>query len=592
MKNNERLSGILLHPTSLPSPYGIGDLGAAAYRFVDFLEKAGQHLWQILPLTHTGYGDSPYQSFSAYAGQPLLISPDHLKELGLVDAAGLADVPPGCPEAVDYGAIIPWKQSVYEKAYTCFLDASPRRLPLYTEFLDFVQAEKDWLDDYALFMACKSVNGGVSWLEWEDKYRMPTPEFKEKLRGTLKEQIGFYQFLQFIFYKEWMQLKSYANDHGVRIIGDIPIFVSMDSADVWANQHLFQLDTKGFPLRVAGVPPDYFSATGQLWGNPLYDWEAHEKEGFSWWISRIRHQLKSLDILRIDHFRGFESYWAVPYGEETAIHGKWVPAPGYELFRAIQEALGDELPIIAEDLGIITPEVDALRQEFHFPGMKVLQFAFDNLGENDYLPYRFTTPDCVCYTGTHDNDTTLGWYRTLSPECQQRIRRYIRCTDDDTRISREMIAAALGSIAGYVIFPLQDVLGYGSSARMNTPGTASGNWSWRFTEGALREELAQALREDTLLYGRYHMPEPAAEEPAKEETLAENHSLDEKTAPAGNDSPAGKDTLAGNDSPAGKDALAGNDSMNGQDTLADSAADGTSDGTAAKGSLLNGGDDR
>ncbi len=592
MKNNERLSGILLHPTSLPSPYGIGDLGAAAYRFVDFLEKAGQHLWQILPLTHTGYGDSPYQSFSAYAGQPLLISPDHLKELGLVDAAGLADVPPGCPEAVDYGAIIPWKQSVYEKAYTCFLDASPRRLPLYTEFLDFVQAEKDWLDDYALFMACKSVNGGVSWLEWEDKYRMPTPEFKEKLRGTLKEQIGFYQFLQFIFYKEWMQLKSYANDHGVRIIGDIPIFVSMDSADVWANQHLFQLDTKGFPLRVAGVPPDYFSATGQLWGNPLYDWEAHEKEGFSWWISRIRHQLKSLDILRIDHFRGFESYWAVPYGEETAIHGKWVPAPGYELFRAIQEALGDELPIIAEDLGIITPEVDALRQEFHFPGMKVLQFAFDHLGENDYLPYRFTTPDCVCYTGTHDNDTTLGWYRTLSPECQQRIRRYIRCTDDDTRISREMIAAALGSIAGYVIFPLQDVLGYGSSARMNTPGTASGNWSWRFTEGALREELAQALREDTLLYGRYHMPEPAAEEPAKEETLAENHSLDEKTAPAGNDSPAGKDTLAGNDSPAGKDTLAGNDSMNGQDTLADSAADGTSDGTAAKGSLLNGGDDR
>ena len=568
MKNNERLSGILLHPTSLPSPYGIGDLGAAAYRFVDFLEKAGQHLWQILPLTHTGYGDSPYQSFSAYAGQPLLISPDHLKELGLVDAAGLADVPPGCPEAVDYGAIIPWKQSVYEKAHTRFLDASPRRLPLYTEFLDFVQAEKDWLDDYALFMACKSVNGGVSWLEWEDKYRMPTPEFKEKLRGTLKEQIGFYQFLQFIFYKEWMHLKSYANDHGVRIIGDIPIFVSMDSADVWANQHLFQLDTKGFPLRVAGVPPDYFSATGQLWGNPLYDWEAHEKEGFSWWISRIRHQLKSLDILRIDHFRGFESYWAVPYGEETAIHGKWVPAPGYELFRAIQEALGDELPIIAEDLGIITPEVDALRQEFHFPGMKVLQFAFDNLGENNYLPYRFTTPDCVCYTGTHDNDTTLGWYRTLSPECQQRIRRYIRCTDDDTRISREMIAAALGSIAGYVIFPLQDVLGYGSSARMNTPGTASGNWSWRFTEGALREELAQALREDTLLYGRYHMPEPAAEEPAKEETLAGNHSLDEKTAPAGNDSPAGKDTLA------------------------DSAADGTSDGTAAKGSLLNGGDDR
>ena len=506
MENNERLSGILLHPTSLPSPYGIGDLGEAAYRFVDFLERAGQHLWQILPLTHTGYGDSPYQSFSAYAGQPLLISPAHLAELGLLSAADLADVPCGSPESVDYGTIIPWKQAVFEKAYTRFMDASPKRPPLYTEFLDFVQKEQDWLEDYALFMACKSANNGESWLKWEDKYRIPTPEFKEKLSVTLKEQIGFYQFLQFIFYKEWLALKAYANSHGVRIIGDIPIFVSMDSADVWANQGLFQLDSKGFPLKVAGVPPDYFSATGQLWGNPLYDWEAHKKDGFSWWISRIRHQLKSLDILRIDHFRGFESYWSIPYGEKTAINGKWVPAPGYELFRAIQEALGDGLPIIAEDLGIITAEVDALRREFRFPGMKVLQFAFDNLGENDYLPYRFTTTDCVCYTGTHDNDTTLGWYKTLSPDCQRRVRMYTRCSDDETRISRELIAAALGSIAGYVIFPLQDVLGYGSAARMNTPGTAAGNWSWRFTEGALREELADALREDTVLYGRYHLP--------------------------------------------------------------------------------------
>ena len=512
MKNSERLSGILLHPTSLPSPYGIGDLGDAAYRFVDFLKKAGQHLWQILPLTHTGYGDSPYQSFSAYAGQPLLISPAHLMELGLLTADDLADVPPCCPDSVDYGAIIPWKQSVYEKAYAHFMNAGPKELPLYTEYLDFIQEEQGWLNDYALFMACKSENGGVSWLEWEDKYRMPAPEFKEKLRSTLKEKIGFYQFLQFIFYKEWHALKTYANEHDVRIIGDIPIFVSMDSADVWANQHLFQLDSKGFPLKVAGVPPDYFSATGQLWGNPLYDWEAHEKEGFSWWISRIRHQLKSLDILRIDHFRGFESYWAIPYGEKTAINGKWIPAPGYDLFHAIQDALGDDLPIIAEDLGIITPEVDALRKEFHFPGMKVLQFAFDNLGESDYLPYRFTDPDCVCYTGTHDNDTTLGWYKTLSQDCQRRLRRYVRCTDDDTRICRELIAAALGSIAGYVIFPLQDVLGYGSSARMNTPGTASGNWSWRFSEGALREELAETLREDTMLYGRYHLPMPEAEE--------------------------------------------------------------------------------
>ncbi len=524
MKNNERLSGILLHPTSLPSPYGIGDLGETAYRFVDFLVKAEQHLWQILPLTHTGYGDSPYQSFSAYAGQPLLISPAHLMELGLVTAADLLNVPSGDPESVDYGSIIPWKQSVFKKAYTHFMDAGPKLLSLHTEFSDFIQEEQAWLDDYALFMACKSANNGVSWLDWEDKYRRPTPEFKQKLCSALKEQIGFYQFLQFIFYKEWLALKDYANSRGVKIIGDIPIFVSMDSADVWANQHLFQLDTKGYPLKVAGVPPDYFSATGQLWGNPLYDWEAHEKEGFSWWISRIQHQLKSLDILRIDHFRGFESYWSIPYGEKTAINGKWVPAPGYELFRAIQKALGDDLPIIAEDLGIITPEVDALRREFRFPGMKVLQFAFDNMGENDYLPYRFTTPDCVCYTGTHDNDTTLGWYRTLSSDCQRRIRRYTRCTDDETRIGRELIAAALGSIAGYVIFPLQDVLGYDSSARMNTPGTASGNWSWRFTEGALRDELAFALREDTILYGRYHMPDQQTDnEPDTNDELLKEH---------------------------------------------------------------------
>lgn len=546
MKNTERLSGILLHPTSLPSPYGIGDLGETAYGFVDFLEKAGQHLWQILPLTHTGYGDSPYQSFSAYAGQPLLISPAHLLKLGLVTSADLADVPPCKPDAVDYGSIIPWKQAVYEKAYTHFMDASPQRLPLYMEYLDFIQEEKDWLDDYALFMACKSANDGVSWLEWEDKYRMPSPEFKEKLRNTLKEQIGFYQFLQFIFYKEWLALKTYANDHGVRIIGDIPIFVSMDSADVWANQHLFQLDTKGFPLKVAGVPPDYFSATGQLWGNPLYAWDAHEEDGFSWWISRIRHQLRSLDILRIDHFRGFESYWAVPYGEKTAINGKWVPAPGYELFRAIQESLGDELPIIAEDLGIITPEVDALRSKFHFPGMKVLQFAFDNLGENDYLPYRFTTPDCVCYTGTHDNDTTLGWYRNLNQDCQRRIRKYTRCTDDETRISRELIAAALGSIARYVIFPLQDVLGYGSSARMNTPGTASGNWSWRFTEGALRDELADSLREDTVLYGRYHMPEPQADDEALPEDNLGTNELTSEDMCGGDKAGTLPDTHCGN----------------------------------------------
>ena len=532
MRDNERLSGILLHPTSLPSPYGIGDLGQTAYEFVDFLEKAGQHLWQILPLTHTGYGDSPYQSFSAYAGQPLLISPLHLTELGLLDSGDLAGVPDSDPEHIDYGRIIPWKQAILKKAYARFTDRTYQSRPLYKEFLDFVQVESGWLTDYALFMACKDVNGGVSWLKWDDRLRRPTEVFKQTLRKTLKEEIGFYQFMQFIFYKEWLALKAYANGHGVQIIGDIPIFVSMDSADVWANQHLFQLDSKGFPLKVAGVPPDYFSATGQLWGNPLYDWDAHEEDGFSWWISRIRHQLRSLDILRIDHFRGFEAYWSVPYREKTAINGKWIPAPGYELFQAIQEALGDGLPIIAEDLGIITPEVDALRRAFRFPGMKVLQFAFDSLGESDYLPHRFTTTDCICYTGTHDNDTSLGWYQNLSCECRKKVRLYTRSTDD-LKPGWELIRTALSSIAGYAIFPLQDVLGYGSDARMNTPGTASGNWNWRFADGVLRSELAEKLKELTVLYGRHTIDEPEEDAaPASTEDSVEEVTLSTEDANA------------------------------------------------------------
>lgn len=500
--NNERLSGILLHPTSLPSPYGIGDLGEAAYEFVDFLTEAGQHLWQILPLTHTGYGDSPYQSFSAFAGQPLLISISHLKELELIHDGDLYDCPTGDADHVDYGAVIPWKQNIFKIAYARFMDPDYHNEALRHTFRQFIEEEGYWLNDYALFMACKDANNGVSWLKWDDEYRLPTDEFKSRLWDTLAYEIGFYQFLQFIFFDEWLQLKSYANKHGVQIIGDIPIFVSMDSADVWANQHLFQLDSKGYPLKVAGVPPDYFSATGQLWGNPLYKWDAHKEERFAWWIARIRHQLGSLDILRIDHFRGFEAYWSIPYGEETAINGEWVKAPGYELFQAIQNALGDDLPIIAEDLGIITAEVDALREAFRFPGMKVLQFAFDSTGESAYLPHQFTSPDCVCYTGTHDNDTSLGWYMTLNPDCQEKVCRYTHCADV-AYISRDLIGTALGSIARYAIFPMQDVLGYGSSARMNTPGVASGNWSWRYKDGVLTEELAKELKEMSRLYGRY-----------------------------------------------------------------------------------------
>lgn len=495
-----RTSGILLHPTSLPAPYGIGDLGQAAYDFVHFLEKSGQHLWQILPLTHTGYGDSPYQSFSAFAGQPLLISPDLLLGLHLLTEEDLLDCPQTDMEHIDYGTIIPWKMNLLRIAHKRFLDAPQHSLE--DKYQSFCGENASWLEDYSLFMALKDLNGGVSWLEWEDVYRMPDEQTKSDLRSRFEQETDFYCFIQFIFFQQWGQLKSYANAHGIRIIGDIPIFVSMDSADVWANQHLFQLDTKGFPTSVAGVPPDYFSATGQLWGNPLYAWDVHKREGYTWWISRIKNQLKILDILRIDHFRGFEAYWSIPYGEDTAINGRWLKGPGEDLFSAIQHALGNDLPIIAEDLGVITPEVEALRDAFSFPGMRVLQFAFEDTGESTFLPHNFTTPNCVCYTGTHDNDTTRGWYETLRKDCRKKLRRYLNMKKQEPA-SLSMIRACLGSTAAYAIFPLQDLLDIGKDGRMNTPGVAAGNWNWRFSQDALTKKLAKKLKKLSQLYGRY-----------------------------------------------------------------------------------------
>lgn len=495
-----RVSGILLHPTSLPSPYGIGDLGQEAYQFVDFLKEAGQHLWQVLPLTHTGFGDSPYQSFSAFAGQPLLISPEHLLGLGLLTHANLLSCPNTDPDYVDYGRIIPWKMALLRIAHANFLELDDPEMM--KDYQDFCTKNADWLDDYSLFMALKDHNNGKSWLEWDAEYRKPAETLKQTLREVLKKECGFYCFIQFIFFLEWAKLKKYANEQGISIIGDIPIFVSMDSADVWANQRLFQLDAKGFPTAVAGVPPDYFSATGQLWGNPLYDWDAHENEGFTWWISRIDHQLQSLDILRIDHFRGFEAFWSVPYGEETAVNGKWVKGPSHKLFAAIQRTLGDELPIIAEDLGVITEEVETLRDAFAFPGMKVLQFAFEDTGESSFLPHNFTTTNCVCYTGTHDNNTTKGWFETLRHDCRQKTKRYLNMGEYDS-ISYHMVRACLASIAAYAIFPAQDLLDLGSEGRMNTPGAAAGNWSWRMKKGALTGGHARELKELSQLYGRY-----------------------------------------------------------------------------------------
>lgn len=504
MIQNERLSGILLHPTSFPSPYGIGDLGKEAYAFVDFLKEAGQRLWQILPLTHTGYGDSPYQSFSAFAGQPLLISPEHLISMGFLKEKELSDCPMSDSEHIDYGAIIPWKEQILSLAYRRFAAKKENDRELKNSFRIFCEEQRCWLSDYALFMACKKIHGGVSWLEWKEEYRRPARDFKEELFRTLSDDIEYYKFLQFIFFREWKELKLYANKNEIKIIGDIPIFVSMDSADVWANQHLFQLDTKGFPTCVAGVPPDYFSATGQLWGNPLYNWNAHRNENFAWWVSRIRTQLTNLDILRIDHFRGFEAYWSIPYGEETAVNGQWIKAPGYELFNAVRNSLGNDLPIIAEDLGIITAEVNALREHFGFPGMKVLQFAFESAGESDYLPHRYRNPLCVCYTGTHDNDTSLGWYETLSQECKDKVLRYTNNSDKD-RLNLDFIRLAESSIAAYAVFPLQDVLGLGSAGRMNIPGVPSGNWNWRYKKGALLPSHAKELRDMTILYGRYEI---------------------------------------------------------------------------------------
>lgn len=495
---NKRVSGILLHPTSLPSPYGIGDLGQEAYDFIDFLHASGQHIWQVLPLTPTGFGDSPYQSFSAFAGQPLLISPAHLLKLNLITTEELADCPASIPTQVDYGTIIPWKNALLRKAYGRFVAQADDKFQ--KEYFVFCKENAEWLDDYALFMACKATHEGRDWLSWDEEYRNPTPAFRSSLMKDLSEEIGYYRFIQFLFFTEWFALKEYANKKDILIIGDIPIFVSMDSADVWANKHLFQLDTKGYPLAVAGVPPDYFSATGQLWGNPLYDWKTHETDDYKWWIRRIRHQLALTDYIRIDHFRGFEAYWSIPAGDETAVNGKWIKGPDAALFEAMQKALGKDLPIIAEDLGLITPEVNALRDKFAFPGMKVLQFAFNTEEESTFLPHQLDTTNCVCYTGTHDNDTTKGWYENAPEIFRDKVRRYMNT--DGGQIHRDFIRTCLGTIATYAIIPMQDVLGLGSEARMNTPSVAEDNWSWRFEKKDLQEHLAKDLATLTTLYGR------------------------------------------------------------------------------------------
>ena len=454
----DRLSGILVHPTSFPSPYGIGDLGSGAYDFIDFLAASGQTLWQVLPLGPTGFGDSPYQGPSAFAGQPLIISPEKLIEKGLLTQEDTQPMPEWDPHKVDYGPAIQYKYGLLRKAFETFRHTPDKTM--LEDFGKFCKKEKDWLDDYCLFMAGKDAHEGRCWLDWEEDLKLPTPASRKKWEEKLAAEIRYYKFIQFIFRMQWDELRDYAHENNVEIIGDIPIFVALDSCDVWANKDYFQLDTKGYPTAVAGVPPDYFSATGQLWGNPLYDWKYQKKTGYKWWVDRVRHQLELVDHLRIDHFRGFEAYWSVPADEETAINGEWKEGPCEDLFLTLRKELGEDLPIFAEDLGIITPEVEHLRDRFGFPGMKVLQFGFGDMTDRKYIPHYYTTVNCLCYTGTHDNDTTAGWYAVQPEEVRDRVRRY--GNTDAGRVSRDFIRFALGSIARYAIFPIQDLMMLGS----------------------------------------------------------------------------------------------------------------------------------
>lgn len=502
-----RASGILLHPTSLPGPFGIGDLGPEAYAFADFLEAAGQSLWQVLPLGPTGYGDSPYACYSAFAGNTLLVSPEQLIADSLLTKGDLANLPEFQTERVDFEAVHKYKDAVLRHAFTSFkreLDANVRDV-----FAEFCRRKASWLDDYALFRALKDAHGGVAWNEWEPSLVCRDAAALEAARKELSEQIEAQKFYQFLFFRQWFALKADCNRRGIQLVGDIPIFVAHDSADVWTNPDQFKLNADGTPIVVAGVPPDYFSATGQLWGNPLYNWERMRADGFKWWIERVRATLETFDIARIDHFRGFAACWEIPGGDKTAERGRWVEAPGRELFTTIKGALG-EPRIIAEDLGVITPDVEALRDDFGFPGMRILQFGFSSDTKNIDLPHNYHQ-NVVVYTGTHDNDTAVGWFSSVAGEGSTRDAQQIErerefclkyLSTEGKEIHWDFIRAVLASVANTAIVPLQDVLGLGTEARMNLPNSTEGNWAWRVTPGALTDEIAARLRALTELYGR------------------------------------------------------------------------------------------
>ena len=521
-----RRSGVLLHPTSLPGTPGIGTLGKYAYDFVDWLEQAGQSLWQVLPLGPTGYGDSPYASFSTFAGNPLIIDLDLLVQKGWADKKDI--VPPEYIKStgnVDFGAVVWWKTPVLKKCAEFFLkNASKSDIDKYKTFC---KAKTSWLNDYSTFMSIKQVYDKKAADEqaassmWNAYWPKSLASHEEaaikKWQSEHKSDIEVLKVIQFFFDVQWNNLKEYAAEKGIKLIGDIPIFVAPDSADVWANQKLFQLDKSGKPLCVAGVPPDYFCADGQLWGNPLYDWNAMKSTGYKWWIQRIKRVLELTDVLRIDHFRGFEAYWSVPYGEKTAINGEWIKGPGVDLFKAIKKSLGD-IPIIAEDLGVITEEVSKLRDDCGFPGMKVLQFAFstdeikNNGMTNYFMPHMFTTNECVAYTGTHDNDTLQGWLENCSEELLVIVAQYVEGKKlsveqakklvENGKLRREMIKTILASSAVYAVVTMQDLIGTGNEGRMNTPSTTGANWSWRMKKTDLKKADSSDLRFLSNLFGR------------------------------------------------------------------------------------------
>jgi 4-alpha-glucanotransferase len=493
-----RASGVLLHPTSLPGPHGSGDLGAAAYHFVDWLVAGAQQLWQMLPLGCVGLGHSPYMSPSAFAGNLLLIDLGALQRAGWLDEADLQPLPEFADGSrVDHERVIGFRLPRLARAAERFAQrASPEQR---AEFQDFCRAQSAWLDDFALFMALDEAHPGLDWCDWPPALARRDPAALAAARAERAGRIAFWQFTQWCFFTQWAQLRRYAHQRGVQLVGDVPIFIAHHSADVWARPGLFLLDAAGRPTVVAGVPPDLFAATGQRWGNPLYRWEAHAQDGYAWWVARIRQTLALVDRLRIDHFRGFAAHWEIPADEPTAIHGRWVPGPGAALFRALRAALGEALPIIAEDLGVITPDVVALRHELGLPGMGVLQFAFGPGGEERFLPHNLR-PDMVVYTGTHDNDTTLGWWASASEAQRHHLREYL--ASDGGLPHWDLIRAASASVAETVVFPLQDVLNLGGEHRMNLPGVKDGNWAWRFRWDQVGELPARQLRRLAELYGR------------------------------------------------------------------------------------------